>query len=162
MLSSPEFKALEKDFVLFLASQGISADLWQQYLSSKPVKVNDTMVAFSDLVLERVYDKCHLIEFVTANGWLFYHFNDESGIIELLGMTIDDSSALDFRDLDRTKALNIIQESPEGTFRLIKAEKAINSGKPMEVHRLLAMGGFISENLETYHLLWTFSKDGFA
>lgn len=156
LLSSQELGALEKDFVLFLASQGISADLWQQYLSSEPDRVNDTIVAFSDFILDQVYDKCRLIEFVSANGWLFYYFNDESSMIELRGIAIHDNSTIDFRQLDRSKALNMIQATPEGTFQLIKAEKTINKDKAMEVHALLSKGGFISENLDTYHLLTTF------
>ncbi|MBK8501246.1 MAG: hypothetical protein IPL46_03030 [Saprospiraceae bacterium] len=156
MLSSAELKALERDFVLFLASQGISADLWQQYISSEANQINEAIVAFSDYVLEQVYSKCRLIEFVTANGWLFYHFNDETTTIEMRGITIATESSFDFRELDRNTAINMIQEAPEGTFRLIKAEKAINSDKTMEVHGLLTRGGFISENLETYHLLLNF------
>lgn len=156
MLSSPELKALENDFVLFLASQGISADLWQQYLLSEPIQVNDTMVAFSDFVLEKVYNKCRLIEFVTANGWLFYYFNDDASTIELRGIAIDDTSNFDFRELDRHKAILMVQTLPEGTFQSIKAEKTIDKDKAMEVHNILSKGGFISENLETYHLLSTF------
>jgi hypothetical protein len=157
MLTTTELKALERDFVLLLASQGLSADLWQQYVSSGAPQVDEAIVDFSDIVLERIYMQCRLVELITANGWLFYHFNDETSTIEMRGITITDDSSMDLRDLDLNKAIKMTEEAPEGTFRLIRAEKPIKSSKPREVHELLTRGGFISENLKIYELLLTFS-----
>jgi hypothetical protein len=152
-LTSGELEALEREFILYLASRGIAADRWIQLLESDPGQVENTIISFSDLILQNIYEKCTLVEQVTSNGWLLYRFDEATGSIELRGVTLADERAPDLKTIEKDALLSWIQSAPSGSVQLIRARKAMTRSKAEEVDQLLKMGGFLSENQEFFEQL---------
>jgi hypothetical protein len=151
-LTSVELEALERKFILYLAGRGISAGLWKQLLESDPGQVENTIVSFGDLILQNIYEKSSLVEQVTSNGWLLYQFDEASGSIELRGVTLAEG-APDLKAIEKDALLNWIQSAPSGSVQLIRARKTMTRSKAEEVDQLLKMGGFLSENQESFEQL---------
>jgi hypothetical protein len=152
-LTSGELEALEREFILYLASRGIAADRWIQLLESDPGQVENTIISFSDLILQNIYEKCSLVEQVTSNGWLLYRFDEATGSIELRGVTLADERAPDLKTIEKDALISWIQSAPSGSVQLIRARKAMTRSKAEEVDQLLKMGGFLSENQEFFEQL---------
>ena len=150
-LTTEELQPLEKDFILFLASQGISADLWLQYKKNDPNKVEEVIDAFSDLVFGRIYQKCDLFENVTRDAWLFYHLEDQQ--IRLMGLTIKDQGSIDLRTMRKQEIMAWFKDAPKGSANTISATKSMAKSREEEVQLLLKMGSTISENKAFYELL---------
>jgi hypothetical protein len=144
LLTAEELKGLETQFVRYLASQGVSADLWQRYQSSKDLQLDLHLTRFSDQVLETVYQDCKLIESVSQNAWIFYTFDQEK--VYMQGLLFDESLEIDLRRLNSEQLQQCYENAPEGSIKLIRAEKKLDNGKEQQVHQLLSEGGFISKN----------------
>ena len=153
LLTRSELQNLEKDFILFLASQGISVDLWQRHLNSEPDRVHELLIGFSDLILEKAYRNCLLLEEVTNNGWLFYHFDDMNKVIELVGITLSQSGTLNLQEMDRNSILEQIENDQNSTFNLIRARKPQQEDKVKEVDQMIKRGAFISQDHMLYEQL---------
>lgn len=138
---------------MFLASRGIPADLWKQYLGYDPGQVEKTIIDFSDLILQNIYEKCTLVEQVTSNGWLLYQFDEATNSIVLRGVTFVDERAPDLKTIEKDALLSWIQSAPSGSVQLIRARKAMTRSKAEEVDQLLKMGAFLSENQEFFEQL---------
>ena len=150
MLTQSELKSLEKDFIYYLASHGISADRWQEIQEGHPDQERRKLIEFSDLVLQRAYSKCRLVEEVSTNGWLFYFFDDEKGQIDLIGFVASEESNLDFRNVSKNEILNYIQNENDAVISIIRASKPQQPDKANEIHLMLERGAFISRDLEMF------------
>ncbi|MCB0685275.1 MAG: hypothetical protein KDC53_02085 [Saprospiraceae bacterium] len=153
ILTATELQQLEQEFIYFLASQSISVEEWLDYKRNQPNKVEEMIVRFSDFILSSTYQKCRLVEEVTSNGWIFYHFDDDQKEIRLVGITLDGSAAIDFRQVDRATLLNLLDAAPEGTLRVIQARKPQMADKVHEVDQMLKRGAFLSQDLTLFNQL---------
>lgn len=158
ILSQEELQGLEKDFIYYLASLGISSDVWLQYQKDDRKKTEEVIIGFSDLILETVYTNCQLLEEVTHNGWLFYRFNDEAKVIDLVGLTLVDDHTLDLRRIERQELLERMEKDSGHMFRLIKAQKRQMKDKASEIDQMIKRGAFLSTDFELYDLLQKLSS----
>ena len=150
-LTSKELLELEPHFINFLASEGITADKWQEYQRNKDPQIDRYLAAFSDLILESVYSSCNLVETVSPNTWLFYFFDDQK--ILMKGLILEGEDDLDLRKLTKEDLLNWNESNREGSLKMVQAEKTMKKSKSLEVHHLLEKGGFISKNRSMYDAL---------
>lgn len=153
ILSQEELQGLEQDFIYYLASLGISSDLWLQYLKNDRRKTDEVIVGFSDLILEKVYTNCQLLEEVTHNGWLLYRFDDEARVIDLIGITLVDDHSVDLTKIERQELLKRMQKDSGNIFKLIKAQKTQMEDKASEIDQMIKRGAFISTDFELFGLL---------
>lgn len=159
MLTPEEFESLRQEFIYYLASLGVSADQWKKIRETQPVRMTETLTGFSDFILEQVYCKCRLVEEVTPNGWLFYHFNDQSAQVELLGIVTERTDELDFRQLTSSEILDRLKKENSPSLSIIRATKAQQPDKAAEIHQMLQRGAFISRDLEMYEQINVLTKD---
>lgn len=64
-LSNHELQELEQDFVKFLAANSITAADWEEIKSSSPVRTEELIALFSDLITERVLNETKYLELLT-------------------------------------------------------------------------------------------------
>jgi hypothetical protein len=102
-LSIEELELLEKEFVNFLAVNGIDAPLWVE------IKENDTRLMltlieqFSDMVLEASLQKIHYAEFAAAKSLQAIHFLPEKMICA--GIRLSSDSNIDLTKPEHFKQL---------------------------------------------------------
>ena len=144
LLTAEELEGLEAQFVRYLASQGISADLWQRYQANKDAQLHLHLTQFSDQVLETVYQDCTLLESVSQNAWIFYSFDQEN--VYMQGLLFDERLGIDLRKLSSEQLQQCYEAAPQGMIKLIRAEKKLEQDKAGQVHQLLSEGSFISSN----------------
>jgi len=61
ILTFEELEALKPEFVQFLASQGITADTWQNWLVSEPVKRDQLIKEFSEFIYFSIVEKTRFL-----------------------------------------------------------------------------------------------------
>ncbi len=61
-LTKEQFESLHKEFALFLASQSIDVNEWQELKKNKPAVATDEMNVFSDVVWDDVLSKTNYLE----------------------------------------------------------------------------------------------------
>ena len=86
-LSIAELKSLEKEFVEFLAVNGIDSDYWVTLKKEELSKAEDLIDVFSDLVWQKSIDKIKFLEHRTATSLKL--FKCENAFIELVGIDGD-------------------------------------------------------------------------
>jgi len=144
LFSLDEFKYLEKEFIQFLATNGISADYWEKLISEKDIKVNEILEDFNRFIHQTVLEKAEILEKRTEDSLtIFYsemdrlHFvrveNNVSGIFDF-------ENEFDLIDFQNFLTKNVSKIS------VFRGEKLIKISKANEFHTLLKSGCKISKN----------------
>lgn len=144
LFSLDEFKYLEKEFIQFLATNGISADYWEKLISEKDIKVNEILEDFNRFIHQMVLEKAEILEKRTEDSLtIFYsemdrlHFvrveNNVSGIFDF-------ENEFDLIDFQNFLTKNVSKIS------VFRGEKSIKISKANEFHTLLKSGCKISKN----------------
>ncbi len=144
LFSLDEFKYLEKEFIQFLATNGISADYWEKLISEKDIKVNEILEDFNRFIHQTVLEKAEILEKRTEDSLtIFYsemdrlHFvrveNNVSGIFDF-------ENEFDLIDFQNFLTKNVSKIS------VFRGEKSIKISKANEFHTLLKSGCKISKN----------------
>ncbi len=97
LLTLEELNSLEKEFVLFLASQGIDSTQWQQLKQDSSPRVDNIVVQFSDFIHENALSKVSFLQRTDKDNVLCLHIlTDKISIVQL--HTKNDH--IDFRQMD--------------------------------------------------------------
>lgn len=143
-LTTNELQELSKEFIQFLAAQSITAPDWEKIKVEKIEKRDELIDLFSNIVLERIFNKIDYLEIVTQDELRIFNMNKESG--QLLGMKIahqdvdlSDDAILDDLFKDPQKLLDYKPEFYELT-------KKYDKTKAEEVFFLLNMGATVTNN----------------
>ena len=72
-LSSSELESLEKEFIAFLAVNGIDSDYWIKLKETDNEKAEDLVDVFSDIVWKKNLDEIKFLEHRTNNSLKLFH-----------------------------------------------------------------------------------------
>ena len=86
-LSLSELESLEKEFIEFLAANGIDSDYWIKLKKEKNEKAEKLIDVFSDIVWQKSLDKINFLEHRTATSLKLFKCDKET--IELIGIDGD-------------------------------------------------------------------------
>ena len=86
-LSSSELESLEKEFIAFLAVNGIDSDYWIKLKETDNEKAEDLVDVFSDIVWKKNLDEIKFLEHRTNNSLKLFHCKKNT--IELIGIDGD-------------------------------------------------------------------------
>jgi len=142
-LTAEEFNLFEKDFIRFLAANSIQAADWQNLKSNSPEKVDELLDIFSDMVLEKVYNKAEYLLIVRPLEIHCFKMGEFSA--RLLGVKFKKP------DLDLTKddglsgIFNSEESFLENNPELFSLEKKYDKSKADEVYFLLKQGAEVVE-----------------
>ncbi|MGE5355870.1 MAG: DUF6495 family protein [Deltaproteobacteria bacterium] len=151
LLSQQELISLEKQFIQFLAVNGISVDLWERLKSNDKSRVQELITQFSDLIFERSLNEINLLEYRTPDTLIFYYFEDEK--INFIRLEINDKSGIDFSsEFSIDHLAETLQKIP-GKCLLYKGRKNESKDKLTEFFMLMESGCKISKNTDLYQFL---------
>ena len=140
-LTMEELKALEPDFVSFLAHAQITAQDWEKMKKEETHKAEELIDVFSDVVYDKVLRKIKYLEFRDPKSIHIYYCGDQK--IQLLGLKVQEHSSL---DLTKNDVLTQWQESHASAVSVIRSEKPYEKEREVEVFDLLQSGCLITDD----------------
>jgi cag pathogenicity island protein 24 len=134
-LSHQELELLTDDFVKFLAANTVTAQDWVQLKVNQPQEAMALIDLFSDLVMEKVYDKIDLLEQRQKDSLLFFSFQGD--LMAILGIQ-DEYKTIDF-SLD-----NVLPDLEKAKLVGFRSSKVLSKEQKLkEIHLLVESGCFI-------------------
>jgi len=131
LLTSEELRELEEEFKHFLIINQIYDDEWKLLNQQKSQKVEELIVLFSNLVIEKAIKKIAFLEIITNNGINAFYCKENE--MELIGISTENKE-FDFTLVKessdiRNQSLSIFKASkPYIKIREIEVFNLINSG----------------------------------
>jgi hypothetical protein len=77
-LTKDELVHLEKEFVQFLAVNGVEAQDWESFKTTNPKFCEEKIDEFSDVVIGGVLHKAKYAEHCSKNDWMLFKLEEES------------------------------------------------------------------------------------
>ena len=134
LLTADELRELESEFVEFLVLQGITASDWVLIKEEEPLKAQECIARFSDVVYGSVMMKIEYLELRSAKQLYSYHCGKDK--IILLGMELKEREG-DFTDpafIEKSMA-----NPPQG-LEVFRSEKEYTSLREDEIFQMLSNG----------------------
>ena len=144
LLTAEELRGLEKQFVHFLAINGISSDYWEKLKSTDPSRIESLKEEFSDLILESTINDVDILEHRVKHAITFYYH--ENGILKFIRLELNKNLAIDLSDEFEIETLIRIVSDNAGKINIYKGEKRNSEEKNTEFFHLLESGNKISKN----------------
>lgn len=139
ILTNQELIPLEEDLKAFLIVNGIDGSAWEKINSTDPEKAVELVELFSDVVLQKVYEKLEYLEHRTKSSCIVHKFSKDA--IEGITIVTNDETNC---DLSTPESLHkALTQHPEA-LTFYKGEKQITTTKEEEVHRCIENGFHIS------------------
>ena len=139
-LTESQFIEMHHEFTLFLASNSIDKEKWDQVKETESETVDLLLDGFSDLVWEKILTQCSFIEFVTKDQ-LFLFFTDLQ-VVEALVVKITDSVC----DLTTTEGFDwMLNNLQSEAVSLFKATKTYTPSRNEFIYSYLKKGAVLSD-----------------
>lgn len=139
MLSDDELKSLESELKQFLIVNGIHHEEWVRLNQSEPDKARALVELFSDMVLEKVYQKIEFLEYNSSNKCMF--FKIEVKDIELISIDVKPDISLDLSDPQK---LHYALKNHFKSLDFSASKKSLSKEREIEIHQLFEQGCLIS------------------
>ncbi|HLU86891.1 MAG TPA: DUF6495 family protein [Taishania sp.] len=139
VLTTEELGALEDDLKAFLIVNGIDGSEWEKINQTNPDKAIQLVELFSDLVLDKTYEKIKFLEFRSKNILVVFHVLTK----EIISITL----TLDNQDLGDFSTIESIHKTFVEHASNIKYQVNTKIGfdnRNLEVHKLLESGCVLS------------------
>ncbi len=134
-LTTEQLNEMHEEFAMFLATQKIDSDKWQEIKDTKPEVVAEEVNLFSDLVWEKVLGKInYLTHFVGTNLNLF-RFDSE-----LINRIVIKSSKENFDFSKKEDYQWFIDNSKDKSFEYFKGQKTYFKDRNIEIFELIEKG----------------------
>lgn len=75
-LDEEELKALEQEFIEFLAVSGIEAHDWEDFKTTNPDFCEEKICEFSDVVIGTILSRAKYAEHKSSSDWLLFKFHE--------------------------------------------------------------------------------------
>ena len=138
-LTGEELRALEQEFINFLAAAQVTAEDWEKMKKEEQEKAHELVDTFSDMVYEKVLTNIRFLEYRDAKTLNIFKFEEDH--ISLVGLRVKENSSIDLTDPAVFKLTN----ETVGGLSVIKSEKKYTTGKQMEVFDLIQTGCLVTD-----------------
>lgn len=134
LLSEDELEIFEEDLKHFLIANGIDGSEWEKINRTDEEKAIKLVELFSDVVLQKVYEKVKYIEHRSPSSCLVFNLNTDK--IELISI----NAKSDEVDLSSPESIHkaLGQRTSELTF--FKSQKPYAKERELEIHEMLMQG----------------------
>ncbi|HET6227414.1 MAG TPA: DUF6495 family protein [Bacteroidia bacterium] len=139
-LTTEELKALEPEFIHFLAAAQITGPDWDKMKKNELTKAEELIEVFSDMVYEKVLRKINFLEYREKKTLNIFHFTEDA--IVLVGLRVNEHSQLDLTAEDISAQWN---ESHGNAINVMKTERPYIKERNVEVLELLESGCLITD-----------------
>lgn len=137
-LDDIELKELEEEFKQFLISNGLHNEEWEALNKKNPDKAIDIVGLFSDLILDKVYDKTDYLLHLTPKSVKTFQFFQEKAV--LLGVDYEGQGNIPGKDTLAFITEHASQMKIYGTSKSFKQED-----RNKEIHFLVTKGVLASD-----------------
>lgn len=144
-LTKDELDELEKEFIQFLAVNGIDAPKWQEIKSKQKEDANQLIDTFSDLVIEKSLQNIKYVEHGTSTDYkIFFYDTNQAQMIGVKSSTID--------LLKNNWTENALEYLNNGSISIVKGEKNYTTSREEELFEMTQKGCMVTEGM-MYNLL---------
>jgi hypothetical protein len=152
-LTNDELQELQREFVQFLAANGLPAETWENLKQTSPDQVEALIEQFSDIVFEKALSGVEHLEWRKPREVLALHFTD--GVIRVNGIFVEGETILDFTENRPVEEMiRAFQNAAGAKLQLFSAERPCPpDARKREIFNYMQQGALISRNGEMYNLL---------
>lgn len=140
LLTNQELVEMKTEFINYLVINGITADDWKKMLAEEPIKAQEIVDLFSDVVFEKILRKVNFILKQGKKEIVAFHCMEET--IEMCGLVAGPDIDVDFTD---NETIAKLIANPIKGLETISAEKAYSKTREQEIFDLTQQGGLISD-----------------
>lgn len=134
-LPNQDLQQLEKEFINFLASSGVTADDWKDILNNKPEQQEELINLFSDIVYEKVFQKIQYLDFRAINDFKVFQLGKDE--ITMIGVQLPTEITIDFNVSEEFNAF--FQSIPNGC-KIISTSKKYIENREDEIFEMMENG----------------------
>jgi len=134
MLSAEELVPFEEDLKQFLIVNGVHGDEWEQMNRDTPEKAIELVALFSDMVLQKVYEKIMFLEFRSVDSCLVFHCLTDRMLLIAIQHTQPDL------DLSTPETIHAALTGDLSRLNFFRSEKMHQHSREEEVHQLIEQG----------------------
>jgi|TARA_R110000737_G_scaffold193486_2_gene214743 cag pathogenicity island protein 24 len=135
LLTKEEREIFDEDFKHFMISNGVTNEEWLEMNESNLEKATELVELFSDLVLEKVYQKIEYLEFRSENSCLVFHCTPDT--IKLISILPKTGKKVNLSTPESIHEALINQFSD---LDLFKSEKGYATLRELEIHQMVEQG----------------------
>ncbi len=146
-LNKAELESLQKEFVEFLVTNGVTATDWELLKVEEPLKAEKMVDLFSDIVFEKVLSKVEFLRKTEPHTIICFRF--EPQVIKMYGLIADAESEIDFTNKEDVSMA--ILNPPKG-LKVIAREKGYERTRQEEIF-IMIKGGCEVDDGKFYHTL---------
>lgn len=140
-LGNEELQGLEKEFIHFLSSAQITGSDWEKMKVAEPLKAEELIEVFSDMVYDKVLGKIQYLEYRDEKMLTIFYCKEDK--IILAGIVVREGSALNLMTPGVFKTWN---KENAGEVNILKSERTYLKERKMEVFELLQTGCLITDD----------------
>jgi hypothetical protein len=134
LLTQDELSYFDEDFKHFLIINGIHNEEWVKLNQNNPEKALDLLKLFSDIVLQKVFEKIHYLEFRSKEK--LFVFNCEESEIHLIGLQSDDDQI----DFSTTESIQYSLTNHPSAIQFFNQSKGYSKNREQEIFELMERG----------------------
>lgn len=139
MLTKEELVHLEDELKQFLIINGVEGETWQKLNENNPEKAIQLVGLFSDMVLQRVYEKLTFLEFRSTESCMLFRVLEDH--IELISITPKSGSMV---DLSTIESIHTALKEESDQLNYFTSSKTFTSTREEEIHLLVQQGCEVS------------------
>ena len=147
-LTTEQLNEMHEEFAIFLATQKIDADKWQEIKDTNPEMVAEEINLFSDLVWEKVLGKINYLTNFAGNSLNLFRFDNEN-----IHRIVIKSEKEDF-DFSKKEDYDwFVNNSTDKSFSYFKGQKAYFKERNLEIFELIEKGCTMDKG-DLYELIY--------
>lgn len=149
-LSEAQFYEMHEEFAVFLASQGITKEKWEQIKSKNTTRVDELFETFSDLVWEKILINCKFLEHTSPEQ--IFLFEALSDVVKVLVIKVPSG----FADLTTNEGfISVLTQLHKEEVTVLNATKTYDIPRSEYLYNYLRKGATLSQG-ERYKRLQTY------
>lgn len=134
MLTTEEMEIFNEDFKHFAVANGVSNEEWLEMNNSDPERAIQLVQIFSDVVLQKVYEKLEYIENRSVQSCLVFKLGKKE--IELISINSNSNKI----DLSTPESIHHALVNCSNQLTFFKACKQYSKEREMEIHEMITQG----------------------
>ena len=142
-LHRDELEELEKPFIQFLVANTITAEDWQKIKTEDPEKADKLIDIFSDIAIDKMMSDVNYLQWCSATEIRCFYCDQE--LIFQMGMRMEGSSSIDFKDQTDPKILMDSLRQTGAELKLFSAQKKYSKERGIELFHMIENGCRISD-----------------
>ncbi|MGJ8660767.1 MAG: DUF6495 family protein [Bacteroidota bacterium] len=135
MLTKEEREIFDEDFKHFMISNGVTNEEWLEMNNSNPKKAIELVELFSDVVLEKVYQKIEYIEFRSEGSCLVFNCTPDK--LKLISILPKSGKKV---DLSTPESIHAALTNQLTDLDIFKSEKPYTTLRELEIHTMIEQG----------------------